>query len=68
MEPQHIGFLLGDYVVSKWGVGGPLVQHSIFDIPSSYGSIAKWYKWSGEFNIIDLISEFLDCLDHQGKI
>lgn len=60
LKPHHIGFLNGNGIVtSKWGVGGPLVKHGIFEVPSSYGSIAKWHEWSGDYNIIQLLNQFL---------
>ncbi len=63
LKPQHIGMLQkDDFIISKWGVGGPLVKHGVFQTPSIYGSIAKWHDWSGKYEITQLIDEFVDCL------
>lgn len=68
-DPKHIGFSTSkDQVVSKWGVGGPLIKHGLLDVPSLYGSDIKWYRWSEEYNVLELIEQFLDKLYEQGKI
>lgn len=39
----HIGVLNGDKVVSKWA-WGPLVEHSLWDVPESYGNEIFYLK------------------------
>jgi hypothetical protein len=39
----HIGVLDGDKVVSKWA-WGPLVRHSLWDVPTSYGDDVFYVK------------------------
>ncbi|MGZ5126401.1 MAG: hypothetical protein ACXWC1_26795 [Burkholderiales bacterium] len=41
---RHIGRLLSDSrVESKWGIG-LLYQHDLFEVPSSYGSVVRFFK------------------------
>lgn len=40
---SHIGILEGDKVVSKWA-WGPLVRHSLWDVPASYGNDSFYVK------------------------
>lgn len=39
----HIGVLDGDKVISKWA-WGPLVRHSLWDVPASYGNNVFYVK------------------------
>ena len=41
---QHAGKLIGGLIVSKWGMKGALWQHELCDVPSSYGTSAKFYS------------------------
>ena len=45
---SHVG-LMGDanIVVSKWS-WGPLIKHSIFDVPDHYGNEVEFYQFSSE--------------------
>ena len=39
----HIGVIEGDTIVSKWA-WGPLVRHSLWDVPASYGDDVFYVK------------------------
>lgn len=39
----HIGILDGDHVVSKWA-WGPLIKHSLWDVPKEYGETVFYLK------------------------
>jgi len=39
----HVGVLQGDKVVSKWA-WGPLVKHSVWDVPAEYGDSVFYIK------------------------
>jgi hypothetical protein len=39
----HSGLIDGDKVISKWA-WGPLIQHSVWDVPASYGDNISYFK------------------------
>lgn len=41
--PTHAGKLLGDRVLSKWGVG-QLWDHKVWEVPTQYGETVKCYQ------------------------
>jgi hypothetical protein len=42
--PQHAGKLEAGKAISKWGAGGTHIwQHDLWDIPSEYGSEARFF-------------------------
>jgi len=43
-QPKHAGRVAGDLVDSKWGPGGHLWRHGIYEIPLKYGSEARFFR------------------------
>jgi hypothetical protein len=43
-NPQHAGKVVAGEVVSKWGMKGGLWQHRLWEVPSSYGTSARFYS------------------------
>lgn len=41
---QHAGQILAGTIVSKWGMKGSLWQHGLWEVPSSYGTSARFYS------------------------
>lgn len=41
---QHAGKIGGATIVSKWGMKGSLWQHPLWEVPSSYGTSARFYS------------------------
>lgn len=45
---SHVGLVDGqNTVISKWS-WGPIIKHSIFDVPKEYGDVVEYYKASKE--------------------
>ena len=81
-NPQHGGKVIGGEIVSKWGMKGGLWQHGLWEVPSSYGTSARFYshqpkdlvrqKWIQHLGqVAKRVKEFLYLahviLKHQGK-
>lgn len=43
-EIMHAGKVFSGFVVSKWGHGGLLWKHRLFEIPSSYGDNVRFFR------------------------
>lgn len=43
-KAQHAGKIVAASILSKWGMKGYLWQHSIWEVPSSYGTSVKYYS------------------------
>ncbi|MCH7915675.1 MAG: hypothetical protein IH856_22010 [Deltaproteobacteria bacterium] len=43
---QHAGKIVEASIVSKWGMKGSLWQHELWEVPSSYGTSARFYSHS----------------------
>lgn len=60
---RHIAKVIGqDRLISKWGTG-QLWEHSLWEVPESYGSRLEFYRIPEGRTGIDL---FLDYAKHQG--
>lgn len=55
----HIGVLDGDKVISKWA-WGPLVKHSLWDVPKSYGDNNFYLKAISPEKFIELYEKYKD--------
>ena len=62
-EPKHAGKICNGLVVSKWGAGGHLWEHDVYEIPLNYGNIAKYYRLKPG---IILKSEFVEYSKAKG--
>ncbi|MBN1383605.1 MAG: hypothetical protein JW983_01820 [Elusimicrobia bacterium] len=48
--PKHAGKVKNGRVISKWGAGGNLYEHSIWVVPIKYGTHVKYFKEISEEN------------------
>jgi hypothetical protein len=60
--PTHAGKLETSIVTSKWG-SGLILQHAIYEVPSTYGNEARQYQ---ELNIEDCIDAFIEFAKENG--
>ncbi len=56
----HIGVLDADKVISKWA-WGPLVQHSVWDVPDSYGDNIFYLKALPAEKFLRLYEKYKEC-------
>ncbi len=41
---KHAGKVIAEDIVSKWGMKGSLWQHALWEVPSSYGRLVRFYS------------------------
>jgi len=58
----HIGVLTADKVVSKWA-WGPLVRHSLWDVPASYGNDVFYVKAISFERSLELYNKYKDSIE-----
>ena len=57
---RHIGRLISkSRVVSKWGIGH-LYEHDIFDVPSNYGEVVRYFKTAERDQVLSRFVEFAE--------
>lgn len=44
--PEHAGRIVADgkRIKSKWGGGGLLLEHRLYEVPESYGEVVRFYR------------------------
>ena len=42
--PTHVGYFLNGRIVSKWGSFGHTWKHDLWEVPSSYGNEARYFR------------------------
>ncbi len=62
---QHTGKIVGATIVSKWGMKGSLWQHALWEVPSTYGTSARFYSHLTKERVRDRWVDYLRKLAHR---
>lgn len=60
--PQHAGKVIAGAVISKWGMKGGLWPHSLWEVPSSYGTSLRFYSHLSKEHVRQKWVEYLQRL------